>query len=74
MQNIGNFGGPLWEVVKYAFLILLLIYLGFSLVVLRQAQMMIKTLAVGFDKPILVVAYLHLIFSIGIFLVALVVL
>lgn len=66
------FNISIWFVVKLFFLLALVIYLVFASVVVRQVYLMLSTLKVGFDFPIKTIAWLHLLFAIVVFLVALV--
>lgn len=63
-----------WFFIKIAALILLALYLVFALVVVRQTILMTDTLKLGFETPIKILAYAHLIFAIFVFLTALIVL
>ena len=65
-------GLSVWLVAKVFILIAIGIYLVFALVVIRQISLMIETVEVGFSFPIRLVCWLHLLFTIGVFLVALV--
>lgn len=64
----------IWFVVKIALIIILSLYLIFALVVVRQVRLMTDTLQLGFEMPVIILSYLHLIFSILVFLSALVIL
>lgn len=64
----------IWLIVKIFFVIGLIVYLVFALVVLKQTNLMTSTIAMGFDLPIKSLAWLHLIFAIGILLLALIIL
>ena len=68
------FGISVWLVVKIAVLILLGMYLVFSLVVVRQIKLMTSTLSLGFEGPITMLGYIHLAFAILVFLAALIIL
>jgi hypothetical protein len=65
---------PLVLLFKYFFLAILLIYIVFAVVVVKQVRIMNKTLDVGIETQIAILAYLHLIFAVFIFLTALFVL
>jgi len=62
----------IWEVVKVFALLGLAIYLIFAFVVVRQVQLMTDTLEVGFEIPVRYLSYLHLIFSILVFVMAII--
>jgi hypothetical protein len=64
----------IWILLKTLSLVLLGMYLIFSLVVLRQVRMMTDTLQLGFEAPIKALAYLHMAFAILVFVSALVIL
>lgn len=64
----------IWVFVKTAALILLAIYLVFALVVVRQTRLMTDTLQLGFETPIKLLSYAHLVFAVFVFLTALIVL
>jgi len=68
------FGISIWPIVKIAALILLGLYLVFALVVVRQVQLMIDTVGVGFEGPIRAFSYLHFIFAVMIFIAAILIL
>lgn len=68
------FGISVWLVVKVAALILLGMYLIFSLVVVRQIKLMTTTLSLGFEAPIIMLGYIHLAFAVLVFLAALIIL
>jgi hypothetical protein len=66
--------GPLVLLFKYFFLAILLIYIVFAVVVVKQVTIMNKTLDVGIETQIALISYIHLAFAVFIFLTALVVL
>ena len=68
------FGISIWLVVKVAALILLGMYLIFSLVVVRQIKLLTSTLTLGFEAPIIMFGYIHLAFAVLVFLAALIIL
>lgn len=68
------FGISIWFAVKIAALVLLGMYFIFSLVVVRQIKLMTSTLSLGFEGPIIFLGYVHLAFSILVFLAALIIL
>lgn len=51
-----NFSGEIWALVKILVLVILLFYLVFSFLVVRQAQLMTRTITGKLDKRIRVVA------------------
>lgn len=62
------------SIIKVGALILLGMYLIFSLVVVRQVKLMTDTLQLGFESFIKLLAYAHLIFAVLVFFAALVIL
>jgi hypothetical protein len=67
-------GLSVWVIVKIASLILLGMYIIFALVVVRQVQLMTDTVEVGFETPVRILAYLHLVLAVVIFIAALIIL
>ena len=63
-----------WDVAKVFVCFTLLLYVIFAFVVLRQVNLMARTLAVPIDLPIKTVAWFHLGLAIFAFLLALVML
>jgi len=63
-----------WLIAKIFTLLLLGMYLVFSLVVVRQVKMMTDTLQLGFESLAKTLSWLHLGFAILVFLTALVIL
>ncbi|MBI2007361.1 MAG: hypothetical protein HYS83_01535 [Candidatus Blackburnbacteria bacterium] len=62
---------PIWFFAKIVFLFAVLVYLFFAAVVVRQVYLMTRTLQVGFETALRIVAWLHLFLVIGVFLLAL---
>ena len=71
MTNITGFFGSF---TKIGLLIFILVYIVFSYFVSRQVDLMIKTLEVGLEGLIKKIALFHLLFSIGLFFLALIIL
>lgn len=67
-------GISVWLIAKAFILFALAIYIVFALVVIRQIGLMIKTVEVGFTLPIRLIGWSHLLFTIGIFILALIIL
>jgi hypothetical protein len=67
-------GVSVWLIAKILVLIALAIYGIFAFVVLRQIQLMTDTLEVGFEAPVRMLGISHLIFSLVIFVLALIIL
>jgi len=64
----------LWILVKLAFLFVIILYLVFAGVVVRQVYLMITTIQTGFDFPIKALSWLHLFLAVGVLLLAIIVL
>ncbi len=71
---IATLGVGVWLVVKIFFIIALVIYLIFSLVVVRQVNLMIDTLEVGWENLIRSVAWGHFLFALGILVLSFIIL
>lgn len=67
-------GVSVWFLAKIFILLALAIYLVFALVVIRQVNLMIATVEVGFEVPIRLLAWGHFLFAVGVFVLALVLL
>lgn len=63
-----------WSVIKIAVLILLGIYIIFSLVLIKQVQMMTSTLEIGFETQIRLLAITHFLFAVGVFVFSVIIL
>jgi hypothetical protein len=74
MDTILTGGFNTWILVKAFSLVLLGMYLIFSLVIVRQAKLMMDTLKVDSVTLPKTLAYLHLAFAVLVFLTALVIL
>ena len=74
MEIIPLIGISVWLVAKIFVLIALAIYIIFAAVIVKQVSLMIKTIKVGFEAPIRFVAWGHLLFALGIFVVATIIL
>ena len=74
MQAILTNGFNIWILIKALSLVLLGMYLVFSLVVVRQVKMMTDTLQLGFEGITKTLAYIHLLFAVFVFLAAIIIL
>ena len=74
MQAILTNGFNIWILIKALSLVLLGMYLVFSLVVVRQVKMMTDTLQLGFESITKTLAYIHLLFAVFVFLAAIIIL
>jgi len=63
-----GFEVPVWGVAKLIILVGLLFYLVFAVVVIRQVQLMTKTIAGELDRTIRIVSWIHFALSVGVFL------
>ncbi len=74
MNLIPFIGISIWAIAKVFVALALVLYVIFGLVVVRQVQLMIDTLEVGFETFVRMLAIGHLIFSIVVFALALIIL
>ncbi|MFH1863703.1 MAG: DUF5657 family protein [bacterium] len=74
METIPLTGLSVWLIAKIFVLIALGLYIVFATVIVKQVNLMIKTIKVGFEAPIRFVAWGHLLFALGIFVVATIIL
>ena len=72
MEALPILGISIWAVAKVFVLIGLGIYIIFAFVVVRQVQLMTDTLVVGFEQAVRLLVLGHLIFAIGVFVLALI--
>jgi hypothetical protein len=71
MQDIiANLGPSILLFAKALVLILLSIYMVFAFIVVKQVNLMTRTLELGLEETIRVFAYLHLFFALGILLIS----
>lgn len=68
------FNLSIWFLVKIFFLIAIFLYFIFALVIVRQVNLMIDTVEVGFENVIRLIAWGNLLFAVGIFVLALMIL
>jgi len=74
METIPLIGVSVWLVAKIFVLLFLGIYIVFGFVVIKQINLMLNTIDVGFSLPIRFLGWAHLLFSIGVFVLALIIL
>ena len=67
VEYLANFNFSLNWVLKGLFLFGMLFYLAFGVIVIRQVDLMSKTLNGALDLPIRVVAWIHLGLILGLF-------
>ncbi len=63
-----------FSLLKWFYVFAFFIYIIFSFVIVEQVRIMTKTLEVNFEAPLLLISYAHLLFAIGVFVFALLVL
>jgi len=63
-----------WVVAKWFAVVGFLVYVVFALVVVKQTSLMLGTLEISFEKPIRLLSWVHLLFSIGVLVLAIIVL
>lgn len=71
LLNSAQLGIDLWFAVKIMFIIGMILYLIFGLVIIRQVGHMTKTLKVGFETPIRLLAWVHFFAAVGLFVFSL---
>ena len=74
IETLPIIGISIWQVVKIFILFGLGLYLVFSFVVVRQVYIMTTTLDLGFEDWVKTLAFAHLFFAIGVFVLALIIL
>ena len=74
MEIIPLIGVSAWLIAKIFVLIALGLYIIFAAVVVKQVGLMIKTIEVGFEATIKLIAWGHLLFALGIFIIAIIIL
>lgn len=73
-MEIPLIGISIWTITKVFFLVAIAIYVVFAFVMVKQVNLMTDTLEVDFETSIRIISYLHLIFSVVVFVVALILL
>jgi hypothetical protein len=74
MQTLPLTNIAIWPIVKIFFLFGLGLYIIFALVVVRQVQLMTKTIHMSFEIPVKFLVGVHFLFAVAVFLLALVIL
>ncbi len=64
----------IWHVLKFFILLALVVYLFFAIVVLRQVKIMTKTFETGFELPLRIISWIHLILVCILIIIGLVIL
>lgn len=71
-SNVADIETPLIILGEIGVFTFLLLYVAFSIVMMRQVKLMTDTLEVGMEKLILAISYLHMVFAIGVLIFSLV--
>ena len=74
MGNVIFFNFPTWAIAKVFVLFGMAIYVLFGFVIVRQVKLMTDTLQLGFEGMIKILSYVHLLFTIAVFVFALIIL
>ncbi|OGM78278.1 hypothetical protein A2188_02185 [Candidatus Woesebacteria bacterium RIFOXYA1_FULL_43_9] len=64
----------IWLVAKVFLCFAIFLYIVFAFVIVRQVSIMLATLELGFETPIRILSWLHLLFAIAVFVLALLIL
>lgn len=71
---ITTLGFTIWSVIKILIIIFLCLYIIFAFVLIKQVQMMTRTLEVGFEKQLIFLSFVHLLFAIGVLIFSILIL
>ena len=74
MGNIIFPNFPTWGIAKVFVLFGMAMYVIFGFVMVRQVKLMTDTLQLGFEGMIKIFSYVHLLFTIAVFIFALIIL
>ena len=74
MPTATLFNFNIWPIVKVFMLFGFGLYIIFALVVVRQVQLMTKTIQMNFEIPVKMLAIGHFLFAVTVFLFALIIL
>lgn len=74
METTALLNFDIWIVIKILVLIVLAMYVAFAFVIRRQVRVMTGTLTLGFEPMAKFLAFVHLVFSILVFITAIIVL
>lgn len=64
-------GNAFWTVIKFGLWAFLFLYIIFAGIVIKQVSVMTQTVKMGFEPFVKVVAILHFIFAMGVFIFSL---
>ena len=70
MEIFEGLQGSFLILIKIGIIAFLVIYNVFSVIVVKQVRIMTEALEVGFEAPVRLLAYAHLTFSLGILILA----
>lgn len=73
MDIIGNLDGAFYQIAEFVIITFLGMYLIFALVVIRQINLMTKTVQVGFEKFLKLIGVLHITFALFVFIASIIV-
>lgn len=74
METINIFNISIWGIIKIFSLITLGLYIFFAFIITRQVKIMTNTLTLGSESVAKFLAFVHLVFSIFVFVTAIIVL
>lgn len=63
-----------WPIVKILILLFLVLYIVFSLVLIKQVQLMTKTLEIGFESQLKLLAFIHFLFAVAVLIFSILIL
>ncbi len=64
----------IWSIIKFFVIVFVVIYIIFSLVLIKQVQMMTNTLEIGFEKQLRFISVVHFLFAIGVLIFSILIL
>ena len=70
----GSIGSSFALLAKLGIIIFLIVYIVFSLAVGKQVKIMTDTLEVGFESQMKAIAFIHLVLSVAVLIVAIIIL
>ncbi|MBI3443122.1 hypothetical protein HY008_00420 [Candidatus Woesebacteria bacterium] len=70
IDTIPFIGISIWLIIKIMVLILLVVYIVFAFIIVKQVNLMLDTLDVGLEIPLKGIAIFHLLFAVGTFILA----
>jgi len=67
-----DINSSIWFLVKIFYLVAFLLYVAFAAIAVKQTYLMTQTLEIGLESLIRTLAWAHLMFSVVVFLIALI--